>query len=77
MRTTREATRPRFVQEVGHASSFHEGRRRRGGLTANSGFTTTRGLDGDEWVSGLLISGWEVGWLGQLEKDGGIGGNYH
>ncbi|TXG53890.1 hypothetical protein EZV62_019146 [Acer yangbiense] len=37
-----------------------EGRRRRGGLTANSGFTTTRGLDGDEWVSGLLISGWVV-----------------
>ncbi|KAK4840597.1 hypothetical protein QYF36_013354 [Acer negundo] len=47
-------------------SSFHprswphvlvrEGRRQRGCLTANSGFTTTRGLDGDEWVSSLLIS---------------------
>ncbi|KAI9166267.1 hypothetical protein LWI28_029243 [Acer negundo] len=47
-------------------SSFHprswphvlvrEGRRQRGCLTANSGFTTMRGLDGDEWVSSLLIS---------------------
>ncbi|KAK4839467.1 hypothetical protein QYF36_022181 [Acer negundo] len=57
--------------EGSDTSSFHprswphvlvrEGRSQRGGLTANSGFTTTRGLDGDEWVSSLLISEWVVG----------------
>ncbi|KAI9161160.1 hypothetical protein LWI28_014981 [Acer negundo] len=61
VRTTREATHPRFIQEVGHTSSFREGQRRRGGLTANSDFTTTRGLDGYEWVSSLLILEWVVG----------------
>ncbi|KAI9186396.1 hypothetical protein LWI28_016832 [Acer negundo] len=57
--------------EGSDTSSFHprswphvlvrEGRHQRGGLTANSGFTTTRGLNGDEWVSSLLISEWVVG----------------
>ncbi|KAI9184988.1 hypothetical protein LWI28_003140 [Acer negundo] len=39
VRTTKEATRPLFVQEDGHESSFREGRRRRGGsLSTTSGF---------------------------------------
>ncbi|KAI9187308.1 hypothetical protein LWI28_026648 [Acer negundo] len=68
---TRSGRKDSKDDEGSDTSSFHprswphvlvrEGQRQRGGLTANSDFTTTRGLDGDEWVSIFLISKWVVG----------------
>ncbi|KAK1567631.1 hypothetical protein Q3G72_014460 [Acer saccharum] len=57
VRTTKEAMRPRFVQEVGHASSFREGRRRRGGLTARGGLSTNNGF----WFADIGMGGTVVG----------------
>ncbi|KAK4837772.1 hypothetical protein QYF36_008319 [Acer negundo] len=64
VRMTKEAKRPLFIQEVGHTSSFREECRRRGGLTANSGLSTTSGF----WFADIGMGGTVVGMARAIGK---------